>query len=266
MHGRYDTPLQPTVRMRVLGTTLLILALPVAPLAGQSPERPPARFQAASAPAPTPPAAAPAPRQLAADMAPRSQGMGERVLRIVGGAAVGAWVGYMASQVAEGDWEDQPALDRAQWAVGGAAVGLAVGLAIPVGRAGAADGSGETAEQPERNVLATADLRAAKASTMYQLIRSERPEWLRTRGTGSFRETARGSASGEGFDNLTVQKGIPTIRVYLDDSLLGGVEALRLVDPASLGEARFLEPAPATHRFGAGHVHGAILLITAPSG
>ncbi len=100
---------------------------------------------------------------------------------------------------------------------------------------------------------------------MFEVIRSLRPDWLRTRGTGSMRETARGSASGTDPDNveINVRPGIPTIKVYLDDSLLGDMQSLRTVNPGTVGEARFLTPAQATQRYGAGHVHGAILLIMA---
>ena len=53
-----------------------------------------------------------------------------RVLTAFGAAALGAGIGYFASQLARGDWDDgpgQPKLNRPVWA----AVGGSVGLGVP---------------------------------------------------------------------------------------------------------------------------------------
>lgn len=192
-------------------------------------------------------------------------GLVHQLVRAAGGAAVGAWVGYMASQVAVGDWDDDVEIDRASWTAGGAAVGITLGLSIrsgPVPPAGVAAVEADD-RAPSRDVLTTEQIRRAQSGNFYQLIQALRPEWLRTRGTGSMRETARGSAAGLGAVEIAVQPGIPSIRVYLDDSLLGDVDALRSVDPGMVGQARFLDAAEATQRWGAGHIHGAILVETA---
>lgn len=249
--------LSPWSIMRIPLLALLIVALPVhasAQEAGRSFALPPA-------PDPVP--------QLSASMssaaAPAPAGLAGQLLRAVGGAAVGAWVGYMASQVAVGDWDDDRGIDRGTWAAGGAALGMTVGLTFPVGRRPPARASNDspTDRRSGREVLTREQIQNAQTGNMYELIQSVRPEWLRTRGTGSMRETARGSADGIGGE-VSVQPGIPAIRTYLDGSLLGDVDALRSVDPGMIGEARFLSPAEATQRWGAGHLHGAILVLTAP--
>lgn len=191
-------------------------------------------------------------------------GVVDRLLRAAGGAAVGAWVGYMASQVAVGDWEDDPRIDRRSWAASGAAVGITLGLTVPGGSRPPGRVAPERTERaPGRDVLTAEQLEKARSGNLYSVIRSLRPEWLRTRGTGSMRETTRGSASGIGGDIEIEQPGIPSIRVYFDDSHLGDLDSLRSVDPGTVGEVRFLSAAEATQRWGAGHLHGAILILTA---
>lgn len=244
---------RPWSTMRIILTFLLLLAFPLPGLA-QS-----VRSMERAAPVPTPP-----PLHLDASQQ-ETPTLAKRLLRVVSGAAVGAWVGYMASQVAVGDWDDDPGIHRGSWAASGAALGVTLGLTVPGGRRPPARAAGPRAERPGRDVLTTEQLRRSRSGNLYDVIRSLRPEWLQTRGTGSMRETPRGSASGIGGSIKIEQPGIPTIRAYLDDSLLGDAEELRSVDPGMVGEVRFLGAAEATHRYGAGHIHGAILVLTASS-
>ncbi len=240
--------------MRTVPTILLLLAMPATAAAQGAGVGLHRHYD------PLPPAPA---LEIPAGDAPA--GLAERLLRAVGGAAVGAWVGYMASQVAVGDWDDDTSLDRGSWAAGGAALGITIGLSIPgVDRPARRAGTRRSADRAyDRNLLSTEQIRSAQAGSMYDVIRSLRPEWLRTRGTGSMRETTGGTASGTDVVEISVQQGIPTIRVYLDESLLGDLDALRSVDPGMIGEARFLGPAQATQRWGSGHIHGAIVISTA---
>lgn len=239
--------------MRFLAIALALSLLPAHSLAQVRGER----FMA--------PANTPVPRLPAPELAPPpSSGVLHQLLRLVGGAAAGAWVGFMASQVAVSDWEDHAGIERNNWVAGGAAFGLAVGLTLPNG--GRAVPSPEAPPDRGRSILTTEEIRRSRAASLYEVIRSLRPEWLRTRGTESIRETPRGRSTGAGPGDVVIQPGIPTIRVYLDDSLLGDVDALRDVQPGLVGEARFLDRAEATQRWGAGHLHGAIHVITAPAG
>lgn len=242
---------RPWSTMRIILTFLVLLAFPLPGIA-QS-----VRSLDRAAPVPTPPPLhLEAPQQESATFA-------KRVLRVVSGAAVGAWVGYMASQVAVGDWDDDPGIDRGSWAASGAALGVTLGLTVPGGRTPPARAAGTRAERPGRDVLTTEQLRKSRSGNVYEVIRSLRPEWLQTRGTGSMRETPRGRSVGTSIQ--IDQEAIPTIRAYLDDSLLGDAEELRSVDPGMVGEVRFLSAAQATQRYGAGHIHGAILVLTASS-
>lgn len=169
----------------------------------------------------------------------------------------------MASQVAVSDWEDHAGIDRHDWVAGGAAFGFAIGFTLPTG---SRPGAIPERRDRRRTVLTFEEIRESEAANLHAVIRSLRPEWLRTRGTASMRETARGRSTGPGPDDVVVQPGIPTIRVYLDDSLLGDTDTLRDVHPGMVGEVRFLDRAEATQRWGAGHLHGAIHVITAPAG
>lgn len=243
--------------MRTVLLALLIVSLPLCASAQEA-------KSTFAGPAPPPPVPQ-LNRSLSSAAAPAPAGVTRQLVRAVGGAAIGAWVGYMASQVAVGDWEDDRGIDRASWAVGGAAVGMTMGLTFPAGSIPPARASTSSApdRRAGREVLTREQVQEAQAGTLYDVIQSLRPEWLQTRGTGSMRETPRGSADGIGGD-VAVLPGIPTIRTYLDGSFLGDVDALRTVDPALVGEARFLSPAEATQRWGAGHLHGAILVLTAP--
>lgn len=241
--------------MRTICSILLLLGLPAA--AATQGVRP---LERATLPAASvPDLSAPSPW-----VATESRGLLDRLLRATGGAAVGAWVGYLASQVAVGDWDDDGAIHRESWAAGGAALGFTFSFTLP-------DPPQRTAARPAarvepragRELLPVEEIRDAQGGNLYEIIRSLRPEWLRTRGTASMRETTRGSAGGLDFD-VEIQPGILSIRVYLDGSLLGGVDELRMLDPGLVTEARFLTPAQATQRWGAGHLHGAIQVLSIP--
>lgn len=239
----------PKIPMRILPAILIVLVLPVHGSAQVHPER-------------QPPLAPHFPT--AADYAPPPAGPVTRVLQMVGGAMVGAWVGFMASQVAVSDWEDRVRIDRGDWAAGGAFFGMALGLTLPGGPGLGRSPSREA--RRDRTVIRLRELREAQAENVYELIRSLRPEWLRTRGTASMRETPRGRSTGRSPRDVEItQPGISTLKVYLDDSHLGGLDVLRELQPGSVGEIRFLDTAEATMKWGAGHLHGAIHVITAPA-
>lgn len=247
--------------MRIVLLALLIVALPVHASAQEARSSFAVSQPSPPDPAPAPPTVPELDRSLSSATAP--EGLARQLLRAVGGAAVGAWVGYMASQVAVGDWDDDRGIDRGSWTAGGAAIGVTVGLTIPAGRVPPrASNESPVDRRSGRNVLTREQIQKAQSGNLYEVIQSLRPEWLQTRGTGSMRETARGSAEGIGGE-INVRPGIPAIRTYLDGSRLGDVDALRTVDAGMIGEARFLSPAEATQRWGAGHLHGAILVLTA---
>ena len=103
-----------------------------------------------------------------------------------------------------------------------------------------------TAGRRDTRVLSAEEIRGASASNMYDVIRSHRPEWLIKRGQTSI------NMEGD-------------IVVYVDNVALGGPESLRSIDVQSVQSARFLNASEAQMRYGVGHMHGAIVVVTRTS-
>lgn len=97
----------------------------------------------------------------------------------------------------------------------------------------------------ERNVITTDELRAAGFADAFRVVEALRPQWLRTRG-------------------VTTLTGRETVKVYLDDLLLGGPEHLQQITTTSISSIRYLDGNEATQRWGLDHGHGAILVLTRP--
>lgn len=201
----------------------------------------------------------------------QGHGWGRKVLTALGGAAVGAGLGYFASQVMVGDWdEDGNPTDRGVWVGTGGAVGLAVGFAVgpAARRKTAAPGVVPPWRQGlGRAVLMAEEIEASSARTVYELIDTRRPEWLILRGTTSWRETRgttiSGTAAGRDLGGEESAEADPmTLKVYLDGVLLGGVEELRTLDVSGIASIHRLDPSQATARWGTGHANGAILIVT----
>lgn len=152
------------------------------------------------------------------------------------GAAVGAGLGFVASQILVGDWdEDAGSANRALWIGVGGGAGLAVGFAIgPPPRRPPGGAIPRWQREPERAVLTAEVIRESSARTAYEVIESRRPEWL----------------------------GSISLKVYMDDVLLGGVEELHDVNAADVASIHRLNAAQATRRWGTGHANGAIVIVT----
>jgi len=169
-----------------------------------------------------------------------------RVLSALSGAAIGAGVGFFASQVVRGDWDDAPgtnSLARPVWAAVGGSLGFAFGLSFPVGGRGLK--SEPAAGLPRgRQALNASELARTGVNNAYEAIRLRRPEWLIERGTHIIGESAN-----------------ETIEVYLDDVRMGGINALRDVDASVVHSMHFFDAGAATLRWGSGHSHGVILII-----
>src|SRR2546430_16803222 len=102
-----------------------------------------------------------------------------------------------------------------------------------------------TTLRADRDLLTQEELREHRFSTVYEAIEALRSHWLRERGPDSF------SAPGH-------------VQVYLDDSRLGGVEALRNLSLANVVYIRHIDGVYADARLGLDHGHGVILLATNP--
>jgi hypothetical protein len=50
--------------------------------------------------------------------------------------------------------------------------------------------------------------------------------------------------------------------VYLDDAKLGSVDQLRELPVVGVNQVRYYDGAEATYKWGAGHIHGAIQVVT----
>lgn len=80
-------------------------------------------------------------------------------------------------------------------------------------------------------------------SNAYVIVQALRPIWLEKRGATSFHN------EGE-------------IRVYMDGSSLGNIESLRGIHSDNIESISFLDERRASYRFGPGHEHGVIHVIT----
>ncbi len=135
----------------------------------------------------------------------------------------------------------------------------AVLLLLLLGAACSAPQGGGSGPAPRRShVIPEETIRQTTASNVLELIRRERPQWLRRRGTKTFgvvaTQTAMGRASARAED-------IP-IRVYVDGvERPGGLDELRGIDVAQVRTVRFVDPRQATTRWGQGHVNGAIEVL-----
>jgi hypothetical protein len=189
-----------------------------------------------------------------------------RVLTGLGAGLLGAGIGFFASQLAESDWDEtlgDSKADRSPWALVGGGVGFAIGFSFPLSSAGALGpsfpGGGdrnvisydeiqEALSGPigeNRENITAAELRRAVVTDALELVNLLRPEWLIQRGVSTF-----GDPETE------------TIRVYLDNQELGGIDSLELVQVTVIRSIRFLNGARATALFGAGHTQGVIQVLT----
>jgi hypothetical protein len=87
------------------------------------------------------------------------------------------------------------------------------------------------------------ELRASGYQDAFSAVQALRPQWLWTRGTTSINQAE-------------------TVKVYLDGSLMGGVEQLRQIPVRSIASIRHLDGLEATNRWGLDHGLGAIMVST----
>jgi hypothetical protein len=193
------------------------------------------------------------------------------MLGTVGGAVVGAFIGYFASQVLQSDWDNETGAadnDRRAFAIGGAAVGAIAGYAIMRPASGTSVNDrlprGDVSyDSRDRDIIVQSEIVASGATNAYDLLQTRRPRWLNARGTNTFREEGRATGVTADGRSLRLEQGSdPSIIVYLDRARLGSVERLREIPVSSFVSVRFLDARTATLQFGSGHDHGAIVLLT----
>jgi hypothetical protein len=179
-----------------------------------------------------------------------------RVLTAVGSAALGAGIGYFASQLSRGDWDDgpgQPQVNRPAWAAVGGSIGLAVGYSFPVFGRGTAPG---VRSIPAHQIITAEEIEEVVAVDAYEAVDLLRPQWLVRRPgrvLGNSLPQTRTPVGG------TLTEGFP---VYLDDFRLGGVDQLRGLGVHRIESIQFVPAAVATTRWGVGNSYGAIQVVT----
>jgi hypothetical protein len=160
---------------------------------------------------------------------------------------LGAGVGFFASQMFTGDWDEEPGheVDRPAWAAVGGSIGFAVGFSFPIGGRGMAPRErvglrGGRFELTDDEISTRSGLNHA-----LEAVQLFRPEWLNDRGVNYLASPDEG------------------VIVYLDHSRLGNIEMLRTISIPTIRSMHYLDPGAATQRWGAGHSHGVILVIAA---
>ncbi len=171
-----------------------------------------------------------------------------RVLSALGSAALGAGVGYFASQLVRGDWSEGPGrgepVNRSMWAAVGGGVGATLGFSFPIFGRGSSDAA-ESIRDNRRSVLTRAEISEHVLSNAYQAIELLRPEWLRQRPP-----------------DVWGQLSAATAVVYLDDQRLGPLSTLRDISVNDIESIRLVSVAEATNRWGTGHNQGVIQITT----
>lgn len=118
-------------------------------------------------------------------------------------------------------------------------------FALPL-TACASGGSGSGSRTDQRS-LAAEEMQGSGYQDAFSAIQALRPQWLWTRGATSIHQAE-------------------SVKVYLDGSLLGGVDQLRQIPVRSIASIRHLDGLEATNRWGLDHGLGAILVSTRNDG
>jgi len=179
------------------------------------------------------------------------------------GATVGAGLGFFASQVAHSNWDDDTERRgfRMRFTVSGALLGAVGGLLVS--RQGSIPYASAPAERGRaRDVIATTELRSAGGQTAYDVVQALRPVWLSARGVDSFDENPSAVITGGRSPQVTVTPGDAQVVVYLDGTRLGSVDRLREMPANQIKGMRYYDAREATLRWGQGHNHGVIELLT----
>ena len=201
---------------------------------------------------------------------PREQRVRSRApwitLHTLSGTVVGAWLGYMASQAKYSDWDrdESPNLEdkRRKYTAFGAGIGSLAGLgfSLKVGPRPSRGSGLAVAPRNDAHVITREEIEGAGLATAYELVQTLRRNWFHERGTHTLRETTQ--AQSEGNSIRIVRLGDPTIIAYFNEAFLGSVELLRDIPAVTIHSIRYYDVSAATHRWGAGHTHGAIQVLT----
>lgn len=105
--------------------------------------------------------------------------------------------------------------------------------------------SGTHTATRNRTVITQEEIKSSSARDAYHAVQLLRPDWLRSRGAVSMRETAPAA-----------------VVVYVDGQRYGGASSLEQFRMGSFKEMRYYSGSEATSRWGTGHAGGVIYLYT----
>jgi len=208
------------------------------------------------------PAAAPAPEPS------RHCFSDSRLIRGLGGATLGGWLGFVTVKIKLSDWNDRSrsgsaTRTRNQATLAGAAVGALIGSLVPH-RGCAANAVASAVAPPERPVrqpITAEEIRRSGASgSVYDVVYALRRTWLNDRGVEDMSEAPHVGVDASG--QQVIVPGEPRLIVYLDNMRLGTVGELRNLPTTGVVAIRYYDPSQANLRWGAGHSHGAIQVLT----
>jgi hypothetical protein len=117
-------------------------------------------------------------------------------------------------------------------------------LVILLLSSGAACGARQagTAPRGDRNLITAEQIEEGGFRNAYEAVEALRPPWLVIRP-----------------DGFTPQR---EVLVYLDNSRLGGVQALRQITTAQIASIRYIDAATAVNRWGVDHSQGVIMVVS----
>lgn len=196
---------------------------------------------------------------------------GNRLVRSGVGATLGAWVGFVAAKIKLSDWNDASrgaAANRTRnnATLAGAIAGLALAQihfgSRTCGSAAALSGTARAPLPAARRPITSDEIAHSGVSTsVYDLVYSLRRNWLNVRGIETLSEAPRTVESNG--QQITIA-GEPQLIVYLDNTRLGTISELHSLPVAGVMEVRYFDGPQATYRWGSGHSHGAIVVVTLP--
>lgn len=118
---------------------------------------------------------------------------------------------------------------------------LALAACSAGGTAGANSGPRTRAD-----LITQEELQRGSFTNLYDAVQALRSRWLNTRGP----------------DTLIGRQG--EVQVHVDETRLGGVNALRSIPPVGVTSIQWFSPNDAAARWGLDHGHGAIVVSTRP--
>lgn len=138
---------------------------------------------------------------------------------------------------------------------------------------GGAPGSSPAVAQrrSDRTIISADEIAANHETTLYDLVRSLRVEWLTSRGAAAS-SPGLGSSGGSGGRSRSTGspsgggQGVTPLQVYMNRQRVGGVDELKNMSPVGIASLKYYAPTEAQAMFGTGNDSGVIQVIPATGG